>query len=278
MKLKRYCLGTLIFWTFNIWLCVGVTLLGGGPIIRDFVLRGVGFQKEADLEAYWDGQNALPIRYDWALANPPVVNQPQAVQPQERIVIQVGTNQEMARRHGQVTPTPQSVAALPSEPIALTSSQMASQVYSIDERWNEFMTITRGANGDPLVVYHASEVDFTRLCDLIGECDNDVYRYSHTDLRPDGAVLYGDANLGGVWQSLGIILTVEKYHYLDIGGFVINGEVYSLPSDHLLRAELNDALYQLNQEIASLYVYLDGEQLQLDAIQVSDGQLLVVFR
>jgi hypothetical protein len=278
MKFKRYCLGTLIFWTLNIWVSVAVLALGGGPLIRDLALRGVGFQKQADLESYWAQQPTPVLRYEWSLANPAPVAQPSAPQPQERIVIQVGTNQEIARRQAVSTATPQAVAAAPDEALALSANPSASQFYSIDERWNEFMTITRAANGDPLVIYHAYEADFTRLCELISLCQSDVYRYRHTDLRPDGAVFYGDANLGGVWQPVGIILTVEKQRLLDIGGFVIGGEVYRLPSDHPLRAKMNQALYQLNQEIAALFVYLDGQALQLDAIQLDNERLLVVFR
>jgi hypothetical protein len=154
----------------------------------------------------------------------------------------------------------------------------ASQ-WGSDGDYDEFVTVYTDPTGQAVAVYEATENDFDRACQFIPElCNSDFYHYSHTDLGPGGAIIYGDALIGDQWREVGVVMTIEGDHTLKLGGVVMDGEVYRIPDSHPLLGQLDSALAQANVELAQLNVVVNGDEASLQLIQIRDNRLTVVFR
>lgn len=142
----------------------------------------------------------------------------------------------------------------------------------------EFLSLSTDFDGQPVAMYRASETDFLRLCDYEPACAGDGYRYLRADLRPGGGIIYGQVRFIDGWKEVGLMLLIDEFKHLKVMGMIMEGVVYTVPDDHELRPLLDEAINGLNTGIDAGVLHVNGADLHLDAIQITDDELVVIYR
>jgi hypothetical protein len=126
----------------------------------------------------------------------------------------------------------------------------------------------------------ANLMDLCRQRSTVCAGGNDQFRNARIDLRPGGAVVYGDVYIPdvGLWQSLGVVVQVDASgRQIQVMGVEVGGQLYGLPAGTISK-RVNDLLTQVNATLTQASMDAAGGQYALFSIQVTDDALTVVLR
>jgi len=80
------------------------------------------------------------------------------------------------------------------------------------------------------------------------------------------------------WENIGLIVAITEENKLRVQGMILDGTIYTLPHDHELRPLLDETIAYLNTGIEEEVLSVNGQDLRLDAIQITDEELVVIYR
>lgn len=109
------------------------------------------------------------------------------------------------------------------------------------------------------------------------------YRDVNIDLRPGGAVVYAEVDLGVVWQRVGIVLQLgmDRTRF-ESPGVDIAGSVYPLdalpPAAAGASGTVNEIVTLANDVLRQLAVNAAGEDYRLSELIIDDTTLTMVLR
>jgi hypothetical protein len=136
-------------------------------------------------------------------------------------------------------------------------------------------------DGGQAVSVSISERDLLALCQQRSDlCALDPrFQNPTVDLRPGGAVIYGDvtlAALGGLQQRIGIATRLEG-NRLNMIGVDIGGTLYTNPPTQF--AESINNLEQLGTELLQrLSLQADGQTFTLNAVHIDETMVTLILR
>ncbi len=125
----------------------------------------------------------------------------------------------------------------------------------------------------------ANLMDLCRQRSAICAGGNGQYRNARIDLRPGGAVIYGDIYIPdiGLWQSLGVVAQVDASgRQIQVLGVEVGGQLYSLPAGTITK-RVNDLVTQVNTALMQFSLDTGGGQYGLFTLEVTDDALTVVL-
>ncbi len=179
---------------------------------------------------------------------------------------------------------PTAVVQNPVSPpqVTINLGQYGRETINVDDQQYDFVTGS-SETGTRIARASFTEAGLLALCaqqsPLCRE-GNDQYRSVQLDLRPGGAVIYADVNVGGlVWQRIGVVLQLDSTRTaLQVAGIDINGGLYdysALPPE-LVRA-VDEIARVTNDILRQLAVEAGGENYTLSEIVIDDSTLTLVL-
>lgn len=112
----------------------------------------------------------------------------------------------------------------------------------------------------------------TRVSDVCSGT-NERLRVSGVDLRPGGLLVQADVNLG-IWQPVTFVVQLGAGPSLRIVGVDVDGALYALPAGELTSLA-HEAENVVNRVLPTLAIEIDGVRWRLNAVQISEDQLLI---
>lgn len=146
---------------------------------------------------------------------------------------------------------------------------------------SEDYTITMGDGGQVMqaTVTEAGLMDLCRQLSPICRNENPVYQNVRIDLRPGGAVVYGDVSLPElpVTQAVGLVLKLDSSsQQFTVVGIDLNGQLFSVPPSFSQIA--TDAQRVGNLALHQLVVEAEGGQYTVSEVYADDDKLTLILR
>lgn len=182
----------------------------------------------------------------------------------------------------QAAPAPTVVVQNPVSPPQAVVNLGSYGTQTLDTASTANVVIGSSESGAPVAVVSYTEAQLMALCvQRSPECanGNDQFRNTRIDLRPGGAVIYADVNLGGMWQTVGGVLQFDAAsRRLDVAGVELGGLVYSAPPSSEITSLISRFETTANDLIQQLSLQAGGAQYRLDTIQFDEAQVMFVLR
>lgn len=133
----------------------------------------------------------------------------------------------------------------------------------------------------------AGLLDICRQRSPVCRGEDSRFRNVRFDLRPGGAVIFVEVDAGVFWQRIGVVMRLTSDQTFEVIGADIDGSTYNvgslppfIPAD--TRATINDAITDVdrigNQVLQDLVVSTGGDVYRLNAISITDDQLILNLR
>lgn len=134
-------------------------------------------------------------------------------------------------------------------------------------------------NGTPLGILEFDESAIGLLCEAyFNGCESPLLQVNRVDFRRGGMVVYGRVNTGLWWQEVGVVLLLNPDNRtLDLGGLLVNEEIYAPPEDGQLAAVLDDLLRRGNAALTALTVQADDLTLRFAQMWFDDQRFIAVL-
>ncbi len=144
----------------------------------------------------------------------------------------------------------------------------------------ETVVIGESVEGDSLGVVEYSEEALDDICAAwLNGCATEHYRVQRVDFRPQGAILYGSVNLGGLWQEAGIALVVTPDRMgFEAAGVVFDGMLYAAPTQGEIAELVHRLVTEGNAALHRVRVQAGDRLLALAEMQVTDDRLTLILR
>lgn len=167
--------------------------------------------------------------------------------------------------------------------VTVNLGQYGGGTINLDEIASDFVTGS-SENGQPIARASFTESDLMAICaqrSPICQGGNDQYRNPAIDLRPGGAVIYADVNVGGLaWQRVGVVMRLDNSRtYLQVAGIDINGGLYdytTLPPE--ISARVDEIATLGNDVLRQMAVQAGGTNYSLSEIIIDDTTLTVILQ
>ena len=180
---------------------------------------------------------------------------------------------------------PTAVVQNPTNPqqVTVDLGQYGGGTINLDQVASDFVTGSSDS-GQPIARASFTEADLMAICvqrsDTCRE-GNEHFRNLALDLRPGGAVIYADVNVGGLaWQRVGGVLRLDNSRtYLQIAGIDINGGLYdytTLPPE--ISARVDEIATLGNDVLRQMAVQAGGTNYSLSEIIIDDTTLTVILQ
>lgn len=167
-------------------------------------------------------------------------------------------------------------------PDTITLDTGGSGRFTVDSAgtFAETVVIGESVEGDSLGVVEYSEEALDDICAAwLGGCATEHYRVQRVDFRPQGAILYGSVNLGGLWQEAGIALVVTPDRMgFEAVGVVLDGMLYAVPAEGEIAELVHRLVTEGNTALRRVRVQAGDRLLALAEMQVTDDRLTLILR
>jgi hypothetical protein len=274
--------------------CVGTLMLA--PAVPGLLLRVVGFQPRGSVETFWEEQ---------ITAQPPVAVNAVGVPPASPAAADASTT-------GSTSPTPTPVIlgsgtgggsavdqqsdgtsassqyieypawfqSASTPPVLNVNSSRGSFTVNTGESYAAGVQVGPAVDGYPIGVIDYRESALDGICRTwLAGCATDQFQVSAVDFRPNGAIVYGSANVAGLSQDAGVILTLAAdMKHFTAQGLVLGGQVYAVPAEGDIADFVQRAVAEGNAALEQVNVQAGGYNLSLVQIQITDDQLVLVLR
>jgi hypothetical protein len=180
---------------------------------------------------------------------------------------------------------PTAVVQNPTSPqqVTVDLGQYGSGTVNLDQIASDLVTGS-SESGQPIARASFTEAQLLAICaqqSMICREGNNQYRSVALDLRPGGAVVYADVNVGGLaWQRVGVVFQLDNTRtVLRVAGVDVNGGLYdynTLPSE--LGASVDEIARLTNDILRRMAVQAGGERYTLSEIIIDDTILTVILR
>jgi hypothetical protein len=268
--------------------CLGVFLLA--PALPGVVLRIAGFMPKGSVDTFWESVTVQVTPFD-VVTFPPA---PPAAGGASGVVSQTPTPVVIAGQGGATTGGASAANnsgiagggysswfqnySVPST-LSLSSTSGSFSVNTAEAYINQIW-FGPAVDGYPLGVIEYGENALAGICSTwLRGCATDQFSVSAVDFRPNGLLVTGLLNVGGLTQPVGLALTLgADSKSLVAQGLVINGQLYAVPVSGDIATYVNQVVAQSNQALGQLQVQAGGYTLGLVQIRVSDTALALIFR
>lgn len=264
--------------------CLGVFLFA--PALPGVVLQVVGFTPKGSVDAFWQEQAVVVTPFSVIpgvpAAPPPVVVEDQlgeALTPTPVVVTGQGSGGNSAAPpvSSDYTGWFQSYTVPGSLNV---SSPAGSFSVNTAEAYAQTAWFGTAADGYPLGLIEYSETALDGICSTwLQGCETEQFSVQSVDFRPGGLVVNGRANVGGISQSLGVVLTLGADMKSFVAqGVVIGGQLYGVPTTGDIAVYVEDALTRSNEILRDFRVTTGGMSVGLVQIRITDTMLTLFFR
>jgi len=163
-------------------------------------------------------------------------------------------------------------------PVSVTTMRLDVGEYGQPEVPVSDVAVERGIDATGRAMMRASLTPEALLtaCSRISDiCSgtNERLRVTGVMLQPGGLLVQADVNLG-IWQPVTFVVQLVAGPSLRIAGVDVDGALYALPAGEMT-ALAREAESVVNRVLPTLAIEMDGARWRLNAIQISEDQLLV---
>ncbi len=182
-----------------------------------------------------------------------------------------------------IPPTAVVQNATSPQQVTIDLGQYGGGTVNLDQVASEIVTGS-SETGAPIARASFTELQLLAICvqqsAICGE-GNSQYRNVAVDLRPGGAVVYADVNVGGLaWQRVGVVFQLDNTRTaLRVAGIDVNGGLYdysTLPAELAARVDEIDRL--TNDVLRQMAIQAGGERYTLSEIIIDDTTLTVILQ
>jgi hypothetical protein len=180
---------------------------------------------------------------------------------------------------------PTAVVQNPTNPqqVTVDLGQYGGGTINLDQIASDFVTGS-SESGLPIARASFTEADLMAICvqqSPVCQGGNDQYRNPAIDLRPGGAVIYADVNVGGLaWQRVGVVTRLDNSRtLLQVAGIDINGGLYdytTLPPE--ISTRVDEIATLGNNVLRQLAVQAGGTNYNLSEIIIDDTTLTAILQ
>jgi hypothetical protein len=184
----------------------------------------------------------------------------------------------------EVEPAPTIVVNNPVTPpdVVVDLGQYGSQ--EIPPATSDYTVVTgstdTGASVAMVSFHEAALLNLCRERSEICRNENPQYQNVRIDLRPGGAVVYGDVTVPnlGIQQTAGVVLRLDGTgRQFEVAGVDIGGALYDTPPGDM--SALADDLQRIGNDVLNqLSIQAGGSQYRLSQVQVDDTTLTLVLQ
>ncbi len=138
------------------------------------------------------------------------------------------------------------------------------------------------ASGEQVAVVTFDENSLLNICrqrSAICGAGNGTFRNARIDLRPGGAVIYGEVFVPqiGIWQNLGVVMQLTGDNRVAVAGVDVNGALYSAPPNEF-SATINEVERVANEVLQQLVLDASGTRYNLTQVHIDDHNLTLILR
>lgn len=180
---------------------------------------------------------------------------------------------------------PTAVVQNPISPqqVTIDLGQYGGGTVRLDQQTSAFVTGS-SESGSPIARASFTEAGLLAICaqqSAICREGSSQYRNVSIDLRPGGAVVYADVNVGGLaWQRVGVVFQLDSTRtMLRVAGVDVNGGLYdynTLPPE--LATSVDEIARLTNDVLRQMAVEASGERYTLSEIIIDDTTLTMILR
>ncbi len=144
------------------------------------------------------------------------------------------------------------------------------------------LTTGSSASGQQVAVVSFDEPGLQEICrqrSTICGPGNSTFRNARVDLRPGGAVVYGEVFVPqvGIWQNVGVVMQLTGNHRIVVAGVDVGGALYSAPPNEF-SGTIDEVERVANEVLQQLVLDAGGARYNLSQVQIDDSTLTLILR
>lgn len=254
--------------------CLGAVLLA--PAIPGVILQFVGFTPKGDVNTFWQRQSVQMTPFEVVPGIPAI-----STAAGGDSVAVPGQPGGLGGAAGETDVDYTTWFTTYTVPGALNVNSAAG-AYTVDtaDTYAQTAWFGEAADGFPLGIIEYREDALRGICATwLQGCETDQFSVSAVDFRINGVVVSGQANVGGIVQPVGLVLTLgsDMKSFL-AQGVVIGGQLYAVPTTGDIAVLVTEAVTRSNELLSDFRVTTSGMSVGLVQIRITDSTLALVFR